>query len=250
MISNQPFNKYREQGAYHYDATIGAANWRRFDIKLAARYATAVKLLAPKLGQQILDAGSGEGVASLLCCRRGATVTAVELDEEACRLGRALIRRERFEPSRLQFGQHDLYHLPFPDQTFDGILSLEVVEHMTDVGAYLAELKRVLKPQGRIVISTPHKRADGAMQDPYHIMEYDGASLAAVMGMIFGNAAILSGWSAGLNNFYESNRPQLLVGQLKRNMFRLLARAGLNVFVGGANYNPVCPLIYAIATKV
>lgn len=249
MTAIQPFNKYREQGAYHYDATIGAKHWRRFDIKLAARYFTAVSLLDPKPRQHILDAGSGEGVAALLCCRRQASAIAVEFEEEACRLGRLLAAREGFAAEQLSFAQYDLYRLPFADGTFDGIVSLEVIEHMADVLAYLAELKRVLKPGGRIVISTPHRRADGLLQDPYHVLEFDGATLADTMIGAFGHATIWSGWSARLNRFYDSNAPFRLVGQIKRNAFRLFARCGHNVFVGGSEYNAQCPIIYAVASK-
>src|SRR5436190_20951452 len=80
------FNKYRLHGAYHYASTLGAASWRKYDPRLAARYLTTMNLLDPQPGERALDAGSGEGVAAILCCRRGARAIAVELDAEACRL--------------------------------------------------------------------------------------------------------------------------------------------------------------------
>jgi ubiquinone/menaquinone biosynthesis C-methylase UbiE len=248
MNPTAAFTKYRQLGAYHYKATIGARRFRDFDLKLAARYRTAVELLDPRRGHYVLDAGSGEGVAALLCCRRGARVAAVELEAEACALGRELRGRECLDSSRLEFEQLDLYRLPWPDETFDGIVSLEVIEHMADVPQYLAELHRVLKPGGRLVVSTPHRRPDRALQDPYHVREFDGPELNAALAEVFGEAAVLSGWSEGFGRFYHNNRPIRLAGQLVRNAVRFAGYTGVKIF-GGAPYTPACPQLYGLARR-
>ena len=241
-----PFNKYVKHGAYHYNATLGTKSIRDFDIRLSARYETAVRLLGPTSGDRVLDAGSGEGVASILCCRRGASVVALEMEAEACQLGQEIARQEGFSDDSLRFMQHDLYKLPYPDKTFDGIISLEVIEHMSDVHAYLRELRRVLKLGGKIVISTPHKRMDGILQDEYHVTEFDGPELARTLAEFFHNVQILSGWSVRLQGFYEKNWPSVLLGKTKRSLFRFAALRGFNLFAGGCVYSPKCPLIYSV----
>lgn len=50
----------------------------------------------------------------------------------------------------------DVYDLPFRDGSIDAIVSAEVIEHVPDVPGYLTNLLRVLRPGGRIVISTPY----------------------------------------------------------------------------------------------
>jgi len=50
----------------------------------------------------------------------------------------------------------DVYHLPFQENTFDALISAEVIEHVPEVEAYLRELIRVCRPGGKIIISTPY----------------------------------------------------------------------------------------------
>jgi len=243
------FNKYELYGAYHYNGTFGTPHWNRFDLRLAARYLTAVKMLDPLPGQTILDAGSGEGVAALLCAQRGAIVTAIELDSEARRLGEAIALREGFSPQQLRFEQDDLCALSLPNDSIDKVVSLEVIEHMHDCAGYLSELRRVLKTGGRIVISTPLKRSDGVLQDRYHIEEFDHESLGATMATAFRDVEVFSCWRDGLNERYESNRPFVCAAKLRRCLTRFNAYHGNNPFVGPVAPDAGCGVILAVATK-
>lgn len=246
-MSSVSFNKYRDKGAYHYKTTLGARVWREFDIRTAARYQTGVRMLNPVPGQLILDAGSGEGVAAILCCRRGSHCLAIEQEKEACELGQALREAEGIAPERLEFRQEDLYHLTLKSSSVDGVVSLEVIEHMDDVGRYLGELRRVLKPAGRVVFSTPLKRSDGTLQDPYHVQEFDARSLELTLLERFNRVEVFSAWPAWLQTFYDTNWPHLLVGKIKRGLIKSAGFWGLNVFVGPRSVNQVCPLLLARA---
>lgn len=252
MDSRMPestFGKYRTHGAYHYRSTLGAPSWRQFDVRLAARYLASVKLLNCRTGQRVLDAGSGEGVASILCCRVGATVSAVELDEEACRLGEELRQRENIATAQLQFFRKNLYSLPFPDASFDGILSLEVIEHMDDLDRYLGELHRLLKPQGRLVVSTPLMRRDGILQDPYHVIEFDAGSLEQVLSRRFHSVKVTSAWPGWIQRFYECLSSVELLNKAFRGCVRYLGYYGCNLFVRPCPPDPRCPLLLASAIK-
>ncbi len=59
--------------------------------------------------------------------------------------------------------------LPFRDNTFDVISALHVLEHISDLNAVLDELSRVLKPGGRLQITTPYAGDLRAFQDPTHV---------------------------------------------------------------------------------
>jgi len=247
--STSSFNKYELYGAYHYNRTLGAPFWNDYDVRLAARYITAVKMLAPHRGETVLDAGSGEGVASILCAREGANVVAVELDTEAGRLGTEIARREGFSPEQLTFKQDNLYSLSLPDESIDKIVSLEVIEHMNDRRAYLKELCRVMKKGGRIVISTPMKRADGVLQDRYHVEEFDHESLRLALGEVFSEVTVSSCWTAERNRRYESNRPFALAARFRRSVVRLGAYCARNPFVGPVPPDAGCSLVLATGVK-
>ena len=248
-VQSQTFNKYRELGAYHYDHTIGSKTAKDYDPRLTARYVNAVTLLAPSAGDTVLDAGSGEGVAALLCCRRGAKVVALELDQEACRLGEQIRQEEGFSAADLYFTQESLYNIPFKDKSFDGVISLEVIEHMDNVDLYLSELRRVLKVGGKIVFSTPLRRPDGQLQDPYHVCEYSAESLEETLKAFFTRVQIFSAWSAQVARRYESNRPFSLVGKLRRRFHKWRGLAGRNLFCRVVPFEAGCPLLIASATK-
>lgn len=65
---------------------------------------------------------------------------------------------------------HDLDVLPwpFPDNTFDVIFAHSVFEHLDDQVAVMAEMWRILKPKGRIIITVPHFRCPDAFTDSTH----------------------------------------------------------------------------------
>ena len=104
----------------------------------------------------VLDVGCSQGIASILCARRGLAV--VGIDIQADRVDYALAEREN-EPedvrARLDFRLADGGALDFPDASFDTVLMGEIVEHSEDASPLLAEAARVLRPQGLLVLTTP-----------------------------------------------------------------------------------------------
>jgi SAM-dependent methyltransferase len=68
------------------------------------------------------------------------------------------IARKRYPAE--EFLECSLHQLPFPDASFDTVLSLETLEHVPDPRLFLAEVFRVLKTQGQLVMSLPPARAE------------------------------------------------------------------------------------------
>jgi ubiquinone/menaquinone biosynthesis C-methylase UbiE len=69
--------------------------------------------------------------------------------------------------------------LPVPDNSVDILFSLAVVEHITDIGHFMSECFRVLKPQGIIYLSTPNFRYcfRDFYNDPTHVRPFTDVSL-------------------------------------------------------------------------
>jgi SAM-dependent methyltransferase len=107
-------------------------------------------MLGPTAGLRCLDLGSDNGVVSLLLRERGGTWASGDLTEEAVASIRSLVG----EDVRLVSG----YHLPFPAVTFDRVAVVDMLEHVPDDAAFAAELARVTRPGGRLVVNTPHLR--------------------------------------------------------------------------------------------
>jgi SAM-dependent methyltransferase len=143
-------------------------NRRRLVRGLVRRYAG--HLAAPR----VLDAGCGTGVNLTDYAQLGRAV-GIELDRDAAAIcvGRG--------NDRVAVG--DLCRLPFPDAGFDVVISTDVIEHIENDAAALAELRRVLGPSGRIVLTTPAYSWAYSSHDRYlhHVRRYDKRRLLSIV---------------------------------------------------------------------
>jgi SAM-dependent methyltransferase len=102
-------------------------------------------------GRRILDAGCGSGPLFAALRDRGAIVTG--FDKSAGMVG--LARRRLGDDADLRVAELGS-PLPFPDGTFDDVTASLVLHYLEDWGLALAELRRVLKPGGRLIVSVDH----------------------------------------------------------------------------------------------
>jgi len=108
-----------------------------------------VRRWAPLSGQRVLDVGCGVGMYTVAFLRETRLVFGIEVEYE-----RALEARERAAGVVQAPGER----VPFPDAAFDVVFSHEVLEHVADDRACVAEMVRVVRPGGRIVIFVPNRR--------------------------------------------------------------------------------------------
>ena len=116
----------------------------------ARRLETLLRVLAVRSGEKILDIGCGSGWFSSRCQEYGAQVWAMDIS-----LGGVSAAKQRY-PQVSAFQVGDVYHLGF-NEVFDIVVLSEVVEHLEDIDAALAEVNRVVRPGGRVLISVPYK---------------------------------------------------------------------------------------------
>lgn len=120
-------------------------------------------------GKRVLDAACGEGYGSSLLAREASSVVGVDVSAEAVAHARA-----RYAADNLLYAQGSCAALPFDDASFDLVVSFETIEHLLEQTAMLAELRRVLVPDGVLVISSPNAPVyspDEAAHNEFHVRE-------------------------------------------------------------------------------
>ena len=143
------------------------------------RYSIAVKWAT---GQDVLDIACGEGYGSHLLSAVANSVVGIDIDAETVRRAAA-----KYGHERLTFTAGDCRHIPLPDQSIDLAVSFETIEHIAEHKAFLRELRRVLRPDGVLLISTPNSDVyhAGEPPNPYHIKELSTVEFVALLRMEF-----------------------------------------------------------------
>jgi len=113
-----------------------------------------------KDGERVLDAGCGTGIYSIELAKRGARVTALDASSEM--IERARDKAEKAGAS-VDFIKADALKIPFPDNHFDLVLSVCMLCFVKERDGALLEMKRVLRPGGRVVIALLNSRSPWAL---------------------------------------------------------------------------------------
>ena len=158
-----------------------------------ARYLFAARYIQ---GKTVLDAGCGAGYGSVYLKSFGPRhLVGVDVSAEAV----AFARKEHGAPG-LEFAAMSLSELGYADGTFDVVVMIEVVEHITNASECMAEIRRVLKPGGVLVLSTPNQTEHpGQLFNPFHVHEYTRDELQGLLAPVFRHVAIFGyGWTLGM----------------------------------------------------
>jgi ubiquinone/menaquinone biosynthesis C-methylase UbiE len=142
----------RSAGANDSGLTNSYARWRSSrlgQITDALEQQLLFALIDPVAGKTVLDVGCGDGELGLEMVRRGAIVTALDADPAMIA---AVRRRAELTPTPMQLIEGQVENLPFDEETFDFVVAVTVLCFVRDAKRAIAEMARVLKPNGRLVI--------------------------------------------------------------------------------------------------
>lgn len=151
------------------------------------RYAIAMELIKDK---SVLDIACGEGYGSHLLALQSATVTGIDIDTETIDAAKI-----KYKHPHLTFLQGDVENIPITNASFDVAVSFETLEHITAHHKMVAELKRVLKPGGILLISTPDKlnySDKPGYHNSFHKKELYKAEFDTLLRQYFKNVQLLS----------------------------------------------------------
>ena len=153
-------------GAYHW-AEIGR-HLLRHNAFTAERYRMVADRAEPKKHHRILDVGCGDGALLSILARRtagGSELHGYDPNELGLAYARAALAGRRITATL-----HSAIET-LPAASFDCVVCTEVIEHVRDPKGMLLEIARVLKPEGRLVMTTPIRLTE-VPEDSNHVQEW------------------------------------------------------------------------------
>lgn len=147
-----------------------------------SRYQLARELFQPDW--DCLDAACGSGYGAAFLAEKVRSVVGVDVNQNAIDYAKA-----RYGKSNLTFQCADLHReLPFSDKSFDAITSFETLEHIGKQEEMLSELRRVLKPNGILIMSTPDRNVSeriGGLDNHFHVAELSKREFVELLSRSF-----------------------------------------------------------------
>lgn len=130
------------------------------------RYAIAAQYSNEKI---VLDIASGEGYGTNLLGKTAKFVFGIDISKDAISYSKS-----KYKSQNIQFTEGSTTDIPLDNESIDVIVSFETLEHLADHEKMIMEFKRVLKPNGLLIISTPDKEHYSDIKqykNPFHVKE-------------------------------------------------------------------------------
>lgn len=158
----------------------------REEYLLYLRHVFVYEVLMSRLEEKdsVLEIGFGEGYGSNMISGFTKSVIGLDVNEDAVNFA-----NEKYGTSNCSFQKYDGGKLPFEDQSFDTVVSYQVIEHIDDDLSYLKQIHRVLKNGGTFYLTTPNRlhRLEPGQEpwNPFHVREYSPEQLQELLGSVF-----------------------------------------------------------------
>jgi 2-polyprenyl-3-methyl-5-hydroxy-6-metoxy-1,4-benzoquinol methylase len=148
----------------------------------------------------VLEVGCGEGRGLELIIPKAKTFTAIDKIEPVIQKLQAKFPQGTFRSMNIPpFGG-------LADNAYDSVVSFQVIEHIQDDATFLSEIKRVLKPGGIALLTTPNRKMS-LSRNPWHIREYLPRELENLARKYFSDVSMkgITG-NEKVMSYYEENR--------------------------------------------
>jgi SAM-dependent methyltransferase len=139
-------------------------------------------------GKEVLDMASGEGYGSAMLARTAQKVTGVDISQEA-----VTHAQMKYQRNNLHYRLGSCSAIPLTDASVDVVVSFETIEHHTEHEAMMGEIKRVLRPGGLLVISSPDKLEYSdkpGYNNEHHVKELYRHEFDELLGLHFKNRTL------------------------------------------------------------
>lgn len=181
--SEKGFGKYDIAGAYHWkEASDNIFTMNAF---VKARYEVALNSMEKRSfgkSSRVLDVGCGDGALSGQVFKRfGCEINGIDIEQKAIELAKEKFSEHGYNGS---FSIVDGYDYPFEDSYFDVVFCADVIEHVADPIQMLCEMRRVLRPGGVLIVSTPIKVTEKPMSKE-HVQEWFESEFSKLCSNVF-----------------------------------------------------------------
>jgi ubiquinone/menaquinone biosynthesis C-methylase UbiE/glycosyltransferase involved in cell wall biosynthesis len=141
-------------------------------------------------GKEVLDIACGEGFGSAILAQTARGVVGVDIAAEAVKHAST-----RYRLNNVKFRQGSCAGIPLDNQSIDLVVSFETIEHHDEHKAMMVEIKRVLRPEGVLIISSPDKKEYSILpnyRNPFHVSELFKEEFEDLVQAYFKNVALVS----------------------------------------------------------
>lgn len=147
-----------------------------------------IKRYLPKKGL-ILDLGCGEGYGTKIISQYVKKIIGLDIEKETIEHA-----SKKYQSKNCIFELYDGVKIPYKSNTFDAVISFQVIEHIQNDLNYISEVYKVLKKNGIFIVTTPNKiyriKPGQKVWNRYHIREYSPNELREILKTEFSNIEI------------------------------------------------------------
>ena len=176
------------------------------------RYLAASELATDRV---VLDIASGEGYGSAMLAEIACKVIGVDISDEAVRYA-----RNRYKKDNLEYVIGSCSDIPIPDASVDMVVSFETIEHHDQHEQMMQEIKRVLRPSGFMLISSPdkyHYSVEPGNSNPFHVKELYEHELKKLIERHFKNSVYFGQRVIYGSGMFSNSLPTQHVSYLQEN---------------------------------
>lgn len=142
------------------------------------RYSCALDIVKDKV---VLDIASGSGYGTKMLSSSAKKVYGVDVNEVAVNYA-----TKHYGSKNIEYKVGDGELIPLPDNSVDVVVTFETIEHIKDYEKFVAEVQRVLKPEGLAIVSTPND-LEFAEGNHFHLHEFEYTELTSLLKKYFKN---------------------------------------------------------------
>lgn len=139
-------------------------------------------------GKDVLDIASGEGYGTSLLAENARSAIGVDISDEAVHHAQA-----KYKAGNISFKAGSCEDIPLPSASVDVVVSFETLEHIEAHDRFMLEIKRVLRADGILIISTPEKYAytvATGQVNPFHVKELFKNEFSRLLGQHFAHVSM------------------------------------------------------------